>query len=413
MKILQVNSHYNYSGAGKIVADIHKELKKRGHESYVAYGRGEEIIEKDVYKFEKDYQTKLHAFLARITGLNGYFSINATNKLIKYIEEKDPDIIHLHGIHGYYINNQNLFSYIKKKDTPVIWTFHDDWAFTGKCGYYFDCLKWKEGCCNCKRIRDYPKSFLFDFSNKMWNDKKRCFSAINNLIIVSPSKWLADDARESFFKNHRIEIINNGIETENIFYKKDKNKSRNKYKLKYNQKIILAVGINYNDPRKGMKYILELSKLYENDKDVKIVVVGWNKNNDKKIKEFDNIITFPRTTNQYELSEFYSLADVFILPSEAENYATVVLESMACGTPVVGFNVGGVPEQLDENRGIAVNFGDLKQMKDAIDSYFIKTEKERDNLENNLIKWINKNNTKEIMTDKYIGLYNEVLKKLS
>lgn len=364
MRILQINSHYNQGGAARIVACIHKQLLQDGQESYVAYGRGKKAQDENVYRFNCAPEIYVSAFMSRLTGLNGWGNRMATKRLLKYIDKVNPDVIHMHALHGYYLNFGMLFKYLKKKEIPCVWTFHDCHTFVGNCGYFFDCEKWKEGCGKCPYVHNYPKSQFFDFTAYMWQKKKEYFTGLRDMTVVTPSDWLTAEAKKSFMGKYECLTIRNGIDTQNTFYPRDKESCRKKYGYKPEDKIVLGIAVGYSDPRKGAKYIIQAAKALKDE--AKVILIGWEKQNDHMIQGINNIDTLPATSNLDELAEYYSLADVFVLPSLAENYATVSLEAMACGTPVVGFDAGGIPEQLGDSKGLVVKTGDGQAFTEAI-----------------------------------------------
>ena len=406
MKVFQINSHYDQSGAGKIVSCIHKELKKRGYDSMVAYGRGHIINERGIYRIGSKFEIAIEGFATRIIGINGFTSWNATKKLVKEIERFSPDVIHIHGLHGYYLNYKILFDYINKNNIPCVWTFHDCHAFSGNCGYHYECEKWKTQCYKCEHLKEYPTSYFFDNTKWMWKEKKKLFTKTDNKIIVSPSDWMTNDAKKSYFGKYECITINNGIDTENIFFRRNKIECRKKHKFFQDDKIVLAIAFGFDDPRKGSKYIIQMARDLKNE-DIKFIIIGWKKKNDSFIEGLDNVRTIPFTNNQDELAEYYSLADVFVLPSLAENYATVVIESFACGTPVVGFDVGGVHEQLIGGKGITVPVENQQQFNNAVLNI---VNKKVELLNNNEIENYAKiNNSVDKMVDKYIDVYRRVL----
>lgn len=364
MRILQINSHYNQGGAARIVASIHTQLQAGGEESYVAYGRGMKTEDEHIYRFNKTPEIYFSALASRLSGLNGWYNRRATSRLIRYIERLQPDILHLHALHGYYLNFPMLFDYINARKIPCVWTFHDCHAFVGNCGYYFECQKWKTGCEHCPSLRGYPSSQFFDFTGYMWRRKKELFTADAPKIIVTPSDWLTEQAKVSFFGAYPCVTIHNGIDAVNTFYPRNREVCRKKYGYGLEEKLVLGIAVGYHDPRKGAKYIVQAAK--ELGSEVKVILIGWEERNDALLKGTDNIITIPNTRDTDMLAEYYSMADVFVLPSLAENYATVTLEAMACGTPVVGFDAGGIPEQLEGRKGIAVPVGDQAAFTAAI-----------------------------------------------
>lgn len=220
MKILLIDVNCKYSSTGKIVYDLFQRLKEDGHEATICYGRGELIREEGIYKFGLDWETNIHAGLARITGLNGYYSYFSTQRLIKYIDQFEPDVIHIHELHAYFVNIKPLIEYIKKKNIKTIWTFHCEYMYTGKCGHSYECTNFETGCGKCPLVHEYPKSLFFDRTRKMFKDKKKILEDWEFTIVV-PSQWLADRVKRSFLKNKKILIIYNGIDTENIFYPRE------------------------------------------------------------------------------------------------------------------------------------------------------------------------------------------------
>lgn len=364
MRILQINSHFNQGGAARIVAYVHRQLLQDGVESYVAYGRGEIAQESGVYRFDHPWEIYASALLSRLTGLNGWFNRLGTRRLIRYMREIQPDIVHLHAIHGYYLNWPMLFSYLNKQKIPIVWTFHDCHAFVGNCGYYYQCRRWQEGCGRCPDIHGYPKSQFFDFTRWMWKRKREMFTVGGEKVIVTPSDWLTAEAQQSFFGKYTCLTIHNGIDSHTSFYPRDPKGCRQKYGYRESEPLVLGIAVGYSDPRKGAKYMIELARELEGE--AKVILIGWDAVNDKLLQGVRNVIPLPAMRDADVLAEYYSMADVFVMTSLAENYATVNLEAMACGTPVVGFDCGGTPEQLTEGRGVCVPTGDQKRLNEAV-----------------------------------------------
>lgn len=361
MKVLQINSVCGIGSTGRIVLDIHQILNERGYNSYIAYGRRKSKDCKNTIRIGNNLDIYKHVALTRIFDRHGFGSKNATIKFIEKVEELNPDIIHLHNIHGYYINIEILFNYLKKANKPVVWTLHDCWAFTGHCAHfdYVGCEKWKIGCESCPQKNKYPKSIIIDNSKFNYLRKKELFTGIENMTIVTPSKWLSNLVKKSFLKEYEVKVIHNGIDL-NIFTPKNKNIFRKKYNLE-NKFVILGVASIWEE-RKGLKYFFELSKLI--DKNDVIVLVGLNNNQLKKLPS--NIIGINRTNSIKELAEIYSAADVFVNPTLEDNFPTVNLEALACGTPVITFDTGGSPESIDDKTGIVVEKGNIDKLIEAI-----------------------------------------------
>ena len=364
MRIVQINGGAKGS-TGKIMMGIAEVARAQGHEVMCASpitttnrDAGEDC---GYYRIGTFNSRRLNVALARITGFNGCFAWFETYKLLKKIDEFKPDIIHLHNLHDSYINLPMLFSYIKKHNVPTVWTLHDCWAFTGQCPHFTiaKCDKWKVGCHNCPQYKEYPAS-LYDNTKKMWQLKKKWFTGVKNMTIVTPSEWLAGLARESYLKQYPIEVINNGIDL-NVF-KPTHSNFRKQYGIPGDKYIVLGVSFAWGY-RKGLDCFVEMAEKL--DDRYQIVLVGTDDEIDKNLPQ--SIISIHRTQNQKELAEIYSAADVFAMPTREENYPTVNMEAIACGTPVVTFDTGGCAETVDTSTGIIVSVNEIDKLIEAID----------------------------------------------
>lgn len=341
MKILMINSVCGIKSTGRICTDLAVELEKQGHEVKIAYGRENvpEQFQKHAIRIGSEWDVRFHGIKARLFDAMGLGSKEATQKFIDWVEEFNPDIIHLHNIHGYYINIEILFKYLKKCKKKIIWTLHDCWTFTGHCAYfdYYGCNKWKSGCkgiCACKK--DYPATLLLSRAEENYQIKKSLFTGINNLTIVTPSQWLASLVKKSFLSEYNVKVIHNGVNTD--VFKPTPSEIKSIYSIG-NKKIILGVASIW-DRRKGLETFIELSKQIEDD--YKIILIGLNKEQIKKLP--NTIIGIERTNSTKELAEFYSVADVFLNPTLEDNYPTTNIEAIACGTPVISYDTGGSGE---------------------------------------------------------------------
>ncbi|WP_346920359.1 glycosyltransferase [Clostridium sp. UBA7339] len=353
MKILQINSVCGFGSTGRIATDLYKVLEERGHECLIAYGRGTAPESIKSIKIGTNLDNYMHVAKTRIFDKHGFGSTKATKEFIKKVEAYDPDVIHLHNIHGYYINIEMLFEYLKKVNKPVIWTLHDCWAFTGHCSYfdYAQCEKWRVGCIDCQQKGTYPSSKLLD--NTKWNYKKKkeIFTSLENVTIITPSIWLGDLVKDSFLGKYPVKVINNGIDLD--VFKPVEGNFRDKYDIK-DKFVILGVASVWEE-RKGLKYLVQLAEKLNSG--YKVVIVGVT---EKQKNELPNsIIGITRTSNVQELAEIYSTADVFINPTLEDNFPTTNLESLACGTPVITFNTGGSGESLNEGCGIIIEKGNI------------------------------------------------------
>lgn len=358
MKLLQINGGV-FGSTGNIMFGIAKKAQEAGIETLcVSPVTATNKNREPKYPYIKigSYNSRrTSVMLSRITGYNGCFAYFETKKLLKTISDFAPDVIHLHNLHDSYINLPMLFDYIKKHKIRTFWTLHDCWSFTGHCVYFTiaNCDKWKSGCIGCPNYKEYPSS-LFDNGKKMFRLKKKWFLGAEDMTLITPSMWLHDLVKQSFLKDYPAVVVNNGIDLD--VFKPTESDFRKKYGLE-DKKIVLGVSFAWGE-RKGLDVFVNLaSRLPEN---YKIVLVGTDKNVDDSLP--DNIISIHRTQNQSELAEIYSAADVFANPTREENYPTVNMEALACGTPVVTFRTGGSPEIIDDTCGSVVAYNDKDAM---------------------------------------------------
>ena len=340
MKVLMINVVCGIRSTGRICTDLATELEKQGHEVKIAYGREQvpQQFRKYAVRIGSDFDVKLHGLKARVLDAAGFGSKRSTEKFIKWVREYDPDVIHLHNIHGYYINIEVLFEYLKSCGKKIIWTLHDCWCFTGHCVYfdYVDCDKWKTGCFDCPQKKEYPARIGPDMSRTNYMKKKRIFTGVSNMTLVTPSQWLTDLLQDSYMNEYDVKVIHNGVDTE-VFRPVD-SRIKERYSCA-DKKIVLGVAAIW-DKRKGLPSFIELSKKL--DDIYRIILVGLTKEQIKSLPS--NMIAIEHTNSVKELVELYSAADIFVNPTLEDNYPTTNLEAIACGIPVVTYDTGGSPE---------------------------------------------------------------------
>lgn len=396
-KILHINS-VNYGSTGNIMLDIAKKARENGYDCFTSNGVSRIKIENNIFIGSK-IERYAHYRLSELTGMNGCFSKHGTKKFLKQIDRIKPDIIHLHNLHGWYINLKLLFDYIKRNRIKVVWTLHDCWSFTGHCPHfdYIKCEKWKTGCYKCLQYKNYPQS-LIDKSKKLYFFKKKWFTGIQNLHLVCPSIWIADLVSQSFLQNYNVSVINNFVNLD-IFKPRDNMNFRNKNNLK-NKYTLLAVAAPWSE-LKGYKYIMQLSEKL--DDKYKIVMVGLTEDQISKLPS--NIIGIKKTDNVNQLVELYSTADLFINTTLQEVFGLVNVEALACGTPVITFNTGGCPEIVNDKVGMVVEKGNIELLIKGIDTI---CKKGKQKYYNACIEE-SKKYEKETLIQKYLDLYKSLL----
>lgn len=361
-KLLQICVEGNTGSTGTIAESIGLFALQKGWDSYIAYGRFPRPSASKLIRIGSEWDTRWHGLESRILDNHGLGSRRATMKFIKEIENIQPDIIHLHHLHGYYINISILFKYLLKSKIPVVWTFHDCWSFTGHCTYFdfVGCDKWQTECNHCPQSHEYPKSIFLDQSQKNYRLKKELFTSIPNLTIVSVSQWLNNLVAQSFFKHMNHLCIYNGIDLE-LFHPIDSiEEIKNKYHVK-NKFVILGVATTW-DRRKGLKDFISLSHYLKEDE--VIILVGLNEAQSKILPS--NIIGLSRTDNRKDLANLFAAVDVFLNLSIEETFGLTTAEAMASGTPVIVYNKTASPELVTEDTGFVIDKDDIYSLVYAI-----------------------------------------------
>jgi len=368
IKLLQIVVEGNTGSTGTIAEAIGGMALNYGWESYIAHGRYPRTSTSNIIRISSDLDVYLHGIETRLFDRHGLGSRRATKKLVVQISEINPDIIHLHHLHGYYINIDILFKYLHRLNKPVVWTFHDCWAFTGHCCHfdYIGCEKWKTECNHCPQNKEYPKSFFIDRSKKNYYQKKYLFTSLPNLTIVSVSKWLNNLVSQSIFKNTPNRYIYNGVDTE-IFKPIDySDVVKKKYGVE-NKFVILGAATTW-DKRKGLNDFIELNSFLEEDE--VIILVGLNEKQQKGLPK--NMMGLSRTDNRQEMADLYGAADVFLNLSVEETFGLTTAESMSCGTPIIVYNSTASPEIVSEMTGIVVPKNDITKIRTALSQIKIK-----------------------------------------
>ena len=359
-RIIQINTALNCGSHGRIVEQISRVAAERGFETTIVHGA--RYLNKsqfaDIQTTTKS-QERLNGVRSLLFDAHGLGLKRATKSLIVKLKEIKPDIVHLHNIHGYYLNYKILFDYLAESGVPVVWTLHDCWSMTGHCSQFenYNCDKWRTQCIDCQHHMDwYPKSII-DRSKRNFELKKQCFTSVKNMTIVPVSHWLEDIVKQSFLAKYPIKVINNGIDLTSFRPRRD----TSNVSVIDDKFTILGVASNWDDD-KGVK---EFEKLSQNP-DYQVIMVGVNEKMSKQLP--DAIMKVARTNSLEELAKCYSMADVFVNPTYKDTFPTTNLEAMACGTPVITYKTGGSPESITPETGIVVEKGDFGQLCEAIET---------------------------------------------
>lgn len=358
MTIVQINTTCGIGSTGKIAASISEMLLENNVENYILYSSRSNGYSKGISCCKAWYQL-LQALKSYLIGNYGFNSHIETLHIISEIHRLSPDAVLLHNIHGHDCNLRMFFEYCKSNRIKLFWTFHDCWAFTAYCTHFLfeRCEKWKTGCHNCPQRK--TRSAFFDNSKALYKKKKELLSGLD-MTIITPSQWLADVVKQSFLKEYPIKVIHNGIDLS--IFSPTKSDFRRRYHILDDQFVLLGVAFQWNR-KKGLDVFIDLSRRLD-PKRYRIVLVGTDIVIDKSLPE--NIISIHRTQNQRELAEIYTAADIFLNPTREDTFPTVNLEALACGLPVITFDVGGSPECIDDSCGAVVPVDDIDALEQII-----------------------------------------------
>lgn len=399
--LLQINVDANNGSNGSIARDIGTIALSKGWKSYIAYGRRHIPCDSELIRIGNDFDIRIHGILTRLFDLHGLGSILATKRFLRKVDKIKPDIVHLHNIHGYFINYKLLLEYLIINNIPIVWTFHDCWPFTGHCGHYvkYKCNKWKTHCEKCPGVHGYPISLFLDRSYKTFELKKCLFTKPEILHVTTVSKWLSSEAKESFFSKYPIHVIYDGIDTDSFTNRPSDIRRRFGLEDKF---ILMSAAANWSNA-KGWNDYIQLSHILPND--CVIMLIGVTETQKKSLPQ--NIIAVPRQEGKQKLAEFYSVADVLLSLSYMETFGMTTAEAMACGTPGISYNVTACPELITPETGLVVEPGNMNAILEAINtiktngkSYYSEACRKRV-LENFDFKQVNK---------KFFDIYNDILK---
>ena len=408
--LVEINTVVNNS-TGRIMHDIQREADISGMETLSIVGRRHVYTDVPCVKFGNALSFWIHVIWTTLTdrhGLEPVLSVIYTRKMVRRIREANPDIIHLHNIHGYYLHYPTLMKYLAYEyKGKIIWTFHDLWPITGHCAYYsaVNCDKWMTGCNHCPNKKRYPVSLGLDGSRKNYETKKELFTLLSNLTITVPSEWMASQVKQSFMGKYPVEVIHNGIDTAVFDHNRliadldiESNKCADETAWS-DKKILLSVASIW-DERKGLKDLVALSDKLSDD--YVMVIVGLSKHQISRLPK--GVIGITRTENIEELVSLYSRAHIFINPSLEESFSLVTVEALSCGCPCIVLDTSAVAELVNDDNGVVLHSHKPEDYLDAIKSIENRGYS-RESVRATALKYDNK-----YMLEGYMRLYGEVLR---
>lgn len=355
---MAVYAHINTvpnGSTGGIMMREHNELLAKGEDSYAFWGRGREAQNVHEMKFATKPEVYLDVLQTRLDGRTGFHSKAATKRLLKRLDEIKPDVVHLHNLHGYYVNIEMLFNWLAEQDCKVEWTLHDCWAFTGHCTYftYVKCRQWQSQCAHskpCPQLNIYPKTICKKSCAQNFDDKHRLFTSISpeRMKLITPSQWLEGLVGQSFLKDYEVEVRHNEIDL--TVFKPTPSSFRERYGIG-DRFMILGVASPWTE-RKGLSDFIRLARELDMNQ-FSIVLVGLSQEQMGALPK--NVVGLTRTDSPRELAEIYSTADVLFNPTREDNYPTVNLEAEACGTPVITYDVGGCKETVKYRESFVID----------------------------------------------------------
>lgn len=401
-RLLIINVALNWGSTGKIVEGIGSLAKSRGWEVYVAHGaRYKNRSNLKAIQVSGRAEEWIHYIGSSLFDAQGLGSRCATRRFLKEVDEISPDVVHIHNIHGCFLNYPLLFNYLRDKQIPVVWTLHDCWAMTGHCVHFekTHCERWKTQCEKCPQKRDFPTSYLLDRSKRNYALKKQLLTSMDRMRITTVSAWLKGVAEKSYLNKFPIDVVPNGIDTGRFNYTDKDIKKRFQIESKI---LLLAVASGFEE-RKGIFDYVALSRILT-DK-YQLMLVGVN-DQDRKVLP-DNVIAVSRANGPEELAAFYSASDVLLSLSYEETFGLTVVEAMACGTPAIVYDNTAQPELITKETGTVVPTGDIDTLINAIEVVCSKPkETYEDACRRHAIQY-----DESLSYNKYLDIYNSLINK--
>lgn len=362
-KIAVVNGVANEDrSTGRMVCALFNHLKNSGYTTYLCYGHGPKIKKENVYRINSMIEYYFHALMCRIFGWQGHYSYFATKRLIRFLKERQIDTVYAISLHAYYLNEKLFLDYIAKNNINFIYIMTEQYPYFAKCGYNNGCQYFLSGCGNCPQVHEYPKSWFFDRTKEIYQMKKEAYGKLQNSIFVGPLYTVNASKESPLMNGITTYVLDESIDMD-LFFPKDRSKLMSELNIPQNTFICVCVApMSYE--RKGCRYFVDLARRFEDDNRYIFVHIGYDIEDKSMLPS--NYMAFGYEKDQERLAEFFSLGDLFVFPSLLDTMPLACLEALACGTPILGFNVSGMPFIADEKTGTFVDVGNINMMEEIV-----------------------------------------------
>lgn len=362
---------------GNIAKNLHRDLLDRGYNSILCFGKGSSVNDANLYRIGNDWTLRIHAFLTRLTGLQGFFSVIATNRLLGLFKKRSIDTVYIVCIHGYYLNEKKLYRYVADNNIRLVHIMIDEYAYTGKCAYRNGCNRYLSECGNCPNKKEYPTSYFIDGSSWVFRMKKSAYSRLVNSVFVGPEYVVQEAKKSSLFKNTyphgpKLKVLDEAIDMD-IYYPRNTEMLRNNLGID-GSKLIISCVVPYDgspNDRKGGRFFIELARRFENDSRYVFIHVGYRNKNKEDLPS--NYIPIGYIYDQNLLAEYFSIGDLFVFPSLLDTMPNACLDALACGTPLLCFDTSGMPYIASQDVGTFVDPRNIDSMSKVIQATIKKS----------------------------------------
>lgn len=403
MKILIINVNSHTGSTGKIAYGLLNHLRRNGHQALLCCrGSKEEVIEDtDVVRICSKLELYIAAFMSKLTGLEGCLNFISTYRLLKIIKIFNPDVVQLYNLHGYYVGHFRLLQYLKSNKIPTVYSMLDEYPYMGKCTFPIGCDKFKTECKDCGHLSMYPNSWVIDNSTIIFKKKKRLYDGFNKIVFTGPPYVYKRAKESSLLRKMQVECLDEPIDFDNVFYPRDTKSLREELGID-NQEVVVLTAVAASSPRKGGQYFVEVAKRMEDVPNIRFIYIGYNRNDWSFSK---NMIVKGFVKSQSLMAKYFSLADLYVCTSLGDTTPNVCMNALGCGTPIAGFNDGGIVDCAPNEFGYFVEKLDL----DALITIIKNTKKKSEVDSKRIRKYAYNRFSQNIIYEKQIDIYNKLI----